>query len=219
MNSEACFRVIESRYSVSRETKDRLEHYVSLVRKWQPAQNLISPKTLDQIWQRHVLDSAQLVMMKPEARTWLDIGSGAGFPGLVTAILMMEKEEGGHVVLVESNERKVAFLRTVIRETGCSAQVINGRIETVLADFDQQVDVISARALASFRQLCGFIQPVMTGQTSALFHKGREFAAEIEEASDEWVFDLLQHKSIVDDDSVIAEVRSLSPMTDISLVQ
>lgn len=219
MGPEDCFDRIRRSYPVSRETEHRLRRYVALVEKWQPAQNLISPKTLSVIWERHVLDSAQLIMEKPSAKSWLDLGSGAGFPGLVTAILLMEQDgKAGSVTLVESNTRKCAFLRSVIRETGCSAQVINGRIESVISDLPFQIDVVSARALASFRDLCYLVEPVLKVDAAALFHKGREFASEIKEASAEWRFDLVQKKSIVDNDSVIAEVRFLSRIVDANLV-
>ena len=113
---------------VSRETAERLAAYVALLRKWQRAENLIAPSTLPAIWRRHVADSAQLVALFPEARRWLDLGSGAGFPGLVVAILGAEHADTA-VHLVESNRKKCAFLRQAIRETGAPAIVHEGRIE------------------------------------------------------------------------------------------
>jgi len=104
---------------VSRETAERLERFVALLKKWQAADNLIAPSTLSSVWRRHVADSAQLVGMFPGRQRWLDIGSGAGFPGLVVAILL---GEGSSVHLVESNQRKCAFLRAAIRGTGARAE-------------------------------------------------------------------------------------------------
>ena len=131
---------------VSRETIERLEVYVALLRRWQPAQNLVSPKTLDQIWRRHIADSAQLMAMFPSVLRWADLGSGAGLPGMVTAILLAGRA-GAAVHLVESNQRKCAFLRTAIRETGAPAVVHEGRIESVLKQWREPVDYVSARAL------------------------------------------------------------------------
>src|SRR5262245_38349963 len=132
---------------VSRETYDRLALLVGLVKKWQKAENLIAPSTLNEIWTRHVGDSAQLAALFPAARNWLDLGSGGGFPGLVTAILISADGSDGLVHLVESNARKCAFLRTAARETGAPAIVHHGRTEDVLATWSLPVDIISARAL------------------------------------------------------------------------
>ena len=107
------------------------ETYVALLRKWQAAKNLVGPATLDTIWTRHIADSAQLFSLAPDARRWVDIGSGAGFPGLVLAI-MGKSTPGFHVDLVESNGRKCAFLREVVRTLGLPVSVHNGRIEDVL---------------------------------------------------------------------------------------
>ena len=110
-------QVVRKFGDVSRETLDRLQIYVDLVLKWQPAQNLIAPSTIPDIWTRHVADSLQTQWLFPEARVWVDIGSGGGFPGIVTAILLAD-EPGAHVHMIESNQRKAAFLRTALRETG-----------------------------------------------------------------------------------------------------
>jgi 16S rRNA (guanine527-N7)-methyltransferase len=116
---------------VSRETYERLSALVGLVRKWQKAENLVAASTLDAMWTRHVADSAQLVALFPRAGHWLDLGSGGGFPGLVTAILLGGSDRG-MVHLVESNARKCAFLRTAARETGAPATIHHGRIENIL---------------------------------------------------------------------------------------
>ena len=133
--------------------RDRLEAYVALVRRWQEVKNLVAPSTLPVIWSRHVADSAQAHLAAPMARRWLDLGSGAGFPGLVTAILIAD-EPGAAVTLVEANGRKAAFLMAVARELKLPVKVISERIESVAqrhADIGA-VDAVSARALAGLPQ-------------------------------------------------------------------
>ena len=191
--------------TVSRETAERLAAFVALIRKWQPAENLISPKTLHEIWRRHVADCAQLVPLFPETRRWLDMGTGAGFPGIVLALI---GGEGTHVDLVESNTRKCAFLRTAIRETGAPAIVHEGRAEVILARWQTPVDRIVARALASLTRLLELAEPLMGQGIPAAFHKGEDFRQEIDEASQSWNFDLVQHDSRVGE-GVILEIANL----------
>ena len=143
-----------AQFDVSRETLTRLLAYQALLGRWQQRINLVGPATLDDFWARHAADSAQLLALAGDRRIWLDLGSGGGFPGLVVAIMLAES--GGHVHLVESDGRKAAFLRTVIREVGVPASVHNRRAEELamageasLAD----VQVISARALAPLPDL------------------------------------------------------------------
>ena len=181
--------VLDGVAKVSRETIGRLTHLVDLVGKWQRAENLIAPSTLPTIWRRHVADSAQLVALFPEARRWIDLGSGAGFPGLVVAILLAES--GGQVHLVESNSRKCAFLRLAARETAAPAIVLEGRIEAVVAGFTEPVEMISARALAPLGELFEMIEPLIARGARAAFHKGQDFAREIAEASKSWDSDLI----------------------------
>ncbi len=136
---------------VSRETEDRLALYVALLRRWQRIKNLVGPSTLDRVWTRHVADSAQLAALMPEGRRWLDMGSGAGFPGLVIAMLLRDAP-GSVVHLVESNARKCAFLREAARETGAAAVIHNARVENVTPELEH-VDVVTARALAPLPDL------------------------------------------------------------------
>ncbi|MEP2703600.1 MAG: 16S rRNA (guanine(527)-N(7))-methyltransferase RsmG [Roseibium sp.] len=183
---------------VSRETLERLQIYVDLVLKWQPAQNLIAPSTIPDIWTRHVADSLQTLWSYPEAKTWVDIGSGAGFPGVVTAILMADDPDG-HVHMIESNQRKAAFLRTALRETGSKGTVHPGRIESVAKEWTHgPVDAISARALASLELLFRLSEPFTQQGARAVFHKGQDFQRELDEAADSWVFDLVEKESLVD---------------------
>lgn len=194
---------------VPRETGTKLATLVDLVRKWQPIENLVSPATLPVIWQRHIADSAQLVPMFPAARYWLDLGSGAGFPGLVIAILAAGRPDGGRVDLIESNSRKCAFLREAIRQTGAPATVHEGRIDTVLREWRNPVDVVTARALAPLTDLFAMVSPNISAGSRAAFLKGRDFAREIAEASKSWDFDLVNHKSLVDSAGVVLEITWL----------
>lgn len=157
------------RFNVSRETLSLLSAYVALLEKWQTRINLVSSATLPDVWHRHILDSAQLTLYLPavlarQRRQILDIGSGAGFPGLVLAIL-----GAGDVQLVESDQRKAVFLQTVIRELGLPAHVSNQRIEKLPAC---QPDVITARALAVLPKLMSFIAPQLHNDLTCLFLKG-----------------------------------------------
>ncbi|MEM9104335.1 MAG: 16S rRNA (guanine(527)-N(7))-methyltransferase RsmG, partial [Pseudomonadota bacterium] len=113
---------IRSVVDVSRETLSRLEQFVALFRKWSKAINLAAPSTLPEIWERHILDSVQLYALRPGPGHWIDLGSGGGFPGVVMAILLRESD-GGHVDLVESNNKKASFLRQAVALTGAAGQV------------------------------------------------------------------------------------------------
>ena len=196
---------------VSRETLDRLTLYVELVQKWQKVQNLVAPSTLDDIWMRHIADSAQLVPLYPMARTWLDMGSGAGFPGLVVGICSLEKPDF-ELHLVESNSRKVAFLRTVIRLTGIPATVHDKRIEEFSWPGPDYPDIVSARALAPLSKLCAYSAPFVGEKTVAIFLKGREFETELESALHEWNLDLLVRNSIADPSGRLIEIRSMDAL-------
>ena len=195
---------------VSRETWEKLRVYAALVRKWQASINLISPNTLPDLWDRHVLDSLQLYRLKPEPVRWLDMGSGAGFPGLVTAICLSEKSLGW-VNLVESNNKKAAFLRQVIVETGARASVHPIRVEAA-AEKLGDIDAISARALASLPELLNYGALFSKNGVSVpmWFHKGLDYREEVRSARDLWCFDLVEHQSLAQDGSAILEISNLS---------
>lgn len=184
-----------------------------MVRKWQAVENLIGPKTLPTIWQRHVADSAQLVALFPDTLRWLDLGTGAGFPGVVLACLLADSPDA-RIHLVEANGRKCAFLRHVVRELALPAVVEQGRVETVLANWDQPIDRLTARALAPLNRLIALSQPILTSGTPAAFFKGGDFRREIDEASQYWTLDLVEHASRIADQGVILEIRSASPRSD-----
>lgn len=196
---------------VSRETHEQLEIHISLLRRWQRVQNLVAPSTLEAVWDRHVADSLQLVALRPDARSWLDLGSGGGFPGLVVAICCRGRP-GFRAHLVESNSRKVAFLRAVIRATGAPAVVHDSRIEHFAWPEPDPPDTISARALAPLTVLCGYAEPFMGDKTVAIFHKGREFESEIKTALHDWNLDLVVRDSMVDADGRLIEIRAINPI-------
>jgi len=191
---------------VSRETFDDLCRYETLVRKWQPHINLIANATLPDLWERHILDSAQLFPLQAQAGNWLDLGSGGGFPGIVTAIFLKARGTG-HIDLVESNGKKAAFLRTVLAELALPATVHHRRIQSCC--FIRQPDVIKARALTSLTGLLDFIAPLAKHDTVALIQKGRNYVRELDEAGAKWRFDLIKYTSALDEDSVVLEIRNL----------
>lgn len=195
---------------VSRETVERLQIFVDLVLKWQPAQNLIAPSTIPDIWIRHVVDSLQTQWSLPDAKIWVDIGSGGGFPGIVTAILLADVPDA-HVHLIESNQRKAAFLRTALRETSSKGTVHPGRIESVAKEWQHgSVDAVSARALASLDLLLKLSEPFTAQGATAVFHKGQDFQREINEASHTWTFDLIEKISLIDPTSRMLFLSNIS---------
>lgn len=200
--------ILSDHLDVSRETCDRLRVYVDLVRKWQRVQNLVAPSTLPDIWRRHVLDSAQILRFAPQARRWLDLGSGAGFPGLVISILMADRPDF-HAHFVESNGRKAAFLRAVVREIGLPVTVHDVRIEHFTWMDSLPVDVISARALAALPVLCAYAEPFMSEKTVAIFHKGRDTDSELNSTLSDWILDLVIEDSVVDPHSRLLVIRAL----------
>ena len=199
-------------YPVSRESFEALERYRALLSAWQAKTNLVAPGTLNAFWSRHVGDSLQVLALFPSTNHWIDLGSGAGFPGLVIAIAQIGKTGCSHV-LVESNSKKCAFLRTVARETGADAAIVNGRIESVAKQYAESQplpEIVTARALAPLPRLLELAEPLLAKGAIGLFHKGREFAAEIEDCRSLWRFDLVIHESRIAAGSVLLEVRNLA---------
>lgn len=194
--------------NVSRETLDRLHLYEALLKKWNPAINLVSRATVADAWARHFLDSAQIFDLAPGgARHWADLGSGGGFPGMVVAIIAAERAPDMAVTLVESDQRKAAFLRTVVREVGVPANVIAERIEEVPP---LGADVLSARALAPLSMLLGFAERHMVPGGRALLQKGAQHDAEITEALASWRFDVQKTPSKTNPSAVTLSVGGLS---------
>lgn len=197
--------------NVSRETADRLTAYVELLQKWQKRINLIADSTLSDIWGRHILDSAQLVhLAPPSALGWVDLGSGAGLPGLVLAILLRERS-GASVTLIEANQKKCAFLREAIRVTDAPARVLSQRIETALsADVIRSCNVVTARALAPLPQLLTWASPLLTKGALGLFLKGQDVDVELTEAAKSWTMDAELLPSQTDPHGRILCVRALA---------
>ncbi|WP_244406131.1 16S rRNA (guanine(527)-N(7))-methyltransferase RsmG [Methylocella silvestris] len=156
----------------------RLALYEALLRKWQGSINLVAKSTLDDIWIRHFVDSLQVSAAAPQARRWVDLGSGGGFPGLVTAIRYAD-DPSAEIHLIESDQRKCAFLRTVSRETGAHAIVHCGRIEDIAAALDAPFDAVSARALAPFSQLLHYAERFLEKGAIGVFSKGEQAEAEL----------------------------------------
>jgi 16S rRNA (guanine527-N7)-methyltransferase len=164
---------------VSRETLTNLKIYANLLKKWQAKINLVGSATIDELWTRHMLDSAQLYsLLKPDVKTLVDLGSGAGFPGLVLAIMGVPD-----VHLVESDIRKSTFLREVARQTKINITIHNKRIEDVKPF---PADVVTARALANLKNLLGYAERFHSPNMECLFLKGKMYKEELEEAKYVW---------------------------------
>jgi 16S rRNA (guanine527-N7)-methyltransferase len=163
---------------VSRETEQRLETFVDLLAKWRSVTNLISPASFDHVWSRHIADSVQLLPLAPDAKRWVDLGSGAGFPGMVLAIQLAGKT-GALVHLIESDQRKCAFLREVARATGAAAKIHPTRIESIAPESLMPVDAVTARALAPLPILIGYAKPWMERGAVGIFPRGRTVEAQM----------------------------------------
>lgn len=192
---------------VSRETIGRLEAYAELLVRWSARISLVGRSTLGEMWRRHFLDSAQLEALRPAGEGhWADLGSGAGFPGLVVAIMARERAPGMRFTLVESDSRKSAFLAAVVQATGAAAAVVTGRIERIppLA-----ADVISARALAPLPKLLGLARRHLAPGGACLFMKGRGHGGEIERARGLWRFKCRRIPSGTDGAAAILEIGDI----------
>ncbi|WP_409999204.1 16S rRNA (guanine(527)-N(7))-methyltransferase RsmG [Bradyrhizobium sp. SZCCHNG3015] len=179
---------------VSRETEQRLDRYVALLLEWQAKTNLIAPSTLPHLWTRHIADSLQLLDLAPDARIWIDLGSGGGFPGVVLACALAERD-GAQVHLVERNAKKAAFLREAIRVTGAPGIVHLSEIGDIVEKWGGRVDCVTARALAPLHQLIGFAEPLVKKGARALFLKGQDVEAELTESTKYWKIESKLHSS------------------------
>jgi 16S rRNA (guanine527-N7)-methyltransferase len=191
--------------SVSRETAERLDSFVGLLQRWQAIKNLVAPATLPDVWERHSLDSAQLLPLLGLHRRLADFGSGAGFPGLVLAILGAGTP-GFHVDLVESNQRKSAFLQEAVRVTRAPAAVRPLRIEHYVRQAPL-VDLVTARALAPLEALLDLAEPLLKTGAQALFLKGRQAEEELTQARRSWRIDATMIASRTDPLGRIVHVR------------
>lgn len=193
--------------SVSRETTEALEQFSALVERWNSAINLVGKATVPDLWNRHIVDSAQLfARCPPEAKLWLDLGSGGGFPGIVIAVLARELQPRLKVALVESDIRKATFLRESCRALRLTAVIHNIRIESLPP---QHADVVSARALAPLNVLLLYAERHLAKSGLALFPKGAQHDQEILETSREWSFEHVCTPSLSDDKAAILEIRNI----------
>ena len=193
--------------NVSRETFLRLKEYEKLLFKWNAKINLVSRSTLDNFWNRHVLDSAQFLSSVGEkAGKWVDLGSGGGSPGLVVAILSDEIEPVNKLFLVEADVRKAVFLKTVCRELGLKVEVYNNRIEELPP---MSANIVSARALAPLKTLCLYAKSHLEKDGVAVFAKGENWKAELVEAQKKWIFSYEAVKSTLHEGSVVLVLRGI----------
>lgn len=191
-------------FRVSRETVARLSRYAEMVGQWQRQINLVAPATISELWSRHILDSVQLFALKPSALRWVDIGSGGGFPGLVIAIFLAESA-GGVIDLVESNNKKAAFLRHVAGELCLPARIHADRAESVLERV-KTPEIVTARALASLEVLLTMTNLLLKSGAVGLFPKGRGYEQELTAARKSWHFSCEAHPSVTDADARILEI-------------
>jgi 16S rRNA (guanine527-N7)-methyltransferase len=191
---------------VSRETIERLQVYHNILRRWSKIKNLVASNTLEYIWERHFADSLQIGPLIGDSQTIIDLGSGAGFPGLVIALQAREKKDV-IVHLIEADSRKCAFLREVIRETGASATVHRGRIEDVIKTLPVP-DVVTARALASLETLVELTHALISSGALGVFLKGQNYRSELTEAKSGCTFEFEIVPSVTDPAAAIILVRS-----------
>jgi 16S rRNA (guanine527-N7)-methyltransferase len=187
---------------VSRETTERLEAFVDVLHRWAETLNLVAPRDLPLIWERHVRDSLQLLPLLPTTGAFIDLGSGAGFPGLVLAIA-----SGHSFHLVESDQRKAAFLREAARAAGATVVVHAERLERAALP---KAAVITARALAPLSRLLAWAAPLLLPAGACLFPKGRNVEAELTQAATEWHMKVKRWQSGTDPDAAILQITEVS---------
>jgi 16S rRNA (guanine527-N7)-methyltransferase len=198
-------------FDVSRETAARLDGFVARLLSWQNKANLIGRSTISSLWRRHVGDSLQLLpLAAARSRVWADLGSGAGFPGLVIGCALAERE-GARVHLIESNAKKAAFLREASRETAAPVTVHAARIETIEPELVSAGDIVTARALAPLDQLLRLAAPMLTKGAQGLFLKGQDIERELTQATKHWNIDADIVPSRTSTTGRILRVRGLSP--------
>lgn len=192
--SEADKRAALALTPVSRETEARLDAYVALLLQWQARTNLVAPSTLPHLWTRHIADSLQLLDLAPEAKIWVDLGSGGGFPGIVLACALVERA-GAMVHLVERNAKKAAFLREALRVTGGRGEIHLAAIEDYVRGTPLTIDCVTARAVAPLQMLLDFAEPLVKKGAKAVFLKGQDVGAELTEATKYWIIQHQLHPS------------------------
>jgi 16S rRNA (guanine527-N7)-methyltransferase len=192
---------------VSRETGDRLAAYVDLLARWRKTTNLIAASTFPSVWTRHIADSAQLLALAPEARRWIDMGSGAGFPGLVIAI-QLARVPGAIVHLIESDQRKCAFLREAARATGAAAAIHPTRVEAIDPASLRAVDAVTARAFAPLPLTLKLARPWIERGAVGVFPRGESAKDQIAALPEVPLYAIEVLPSLIDARSAILRVRN-----------
>lgn len=196
-----------ARTCVSHETARKLDRYAELLREWNQKFNLVADSTLPHVWIRHFLDSAQLMQFIPEhAKTLADLGSGAGFPGIVLSIMGVPE-----VHLIESIGKKAGFLRAVIEELKLNAIIHQERIENIR---NLKADIVTARALKALPELLKLSKSLMKKDSLCLFLKGKSIDSELTESERSWKFNVEKHQSISDHSGCVLILRDLQPKHD-----
>lgn len=194
-------------YFVSRETVEKLRMFEALALKWTKKINLISSGDAEHLWERHILDSVQIYPLAPSSGDWLDIGSGGGFPGIVAAIIGHELAPQRNFTLVDSDQRKCAFLRTVSRELGLNVKVLASRVDEIPP---LGADVLTARALDDLQSLLYHAERHLAPHGTALFPKGASWQKENREAMKFWSYTLDVIPSETNPDATILKIKELS---------
>ena len=192
--------------NVSRETSDKLTLFANIVEKWTPKINLISKASVPYIWQRHIEDSIQIYSLVPPVSSWVDLGSGGGFPAIVVALLAQQDGRNSKFTLVESDQRKCVFLRTAIRELGLKVEVLNDRIENIPP---LEANVVSARALAELPLLIGLASRHMKSDGIAIFPKGKNWKVEDAKARKSWSYSNESIPSKTDPSAAILKIKEI----------
>ena len=192
--------------NVSRETSDKLTLFANIVEKWTPRINLISKASVPYIWQRHIEDSIQIYSLVPPVSSWVDLGSGGGFPAIVVALLAQQDGRNSKFTLVESDQRKCVFLRTAIRELGLKVEVLNDRIENIPP---LEANVVSARALAELPLLIGLASRHMKSDGIAIFPKGKNWKVEDAKARKSWAYSNESIPSKTDPSAAILKIKEI----------
>jgi len=198
----------QAQTGVSRETLARFETWRDLLEETSAHTNLVGRGTLTDFWHRHALDSWQVFALMPEARRWADLGAGAGFPGLAIAFGLMDRGVAGHVTMVDSVAKKMAFVNSVIRATKAPAIARADRVESIQPVPD--VDVVTARAMAPLAKLLGYVHPFVENGAVALLPKGARYKEELTEARKSWTFDMEVLPSQTAPEAAILKIRGLA---------
>lgn len=201
-------RALLEQLNVSRETIERLEKFEEVLLKWNPRINLVSKNSLQDLWNRHIVDSVQVfTCVEDPGVSWVDIGSGGGFPGIVVAIMAAEHAPKTKVTLIESDQRKSAFLRTAARECGVPVTVLTQRIEE--AD-PQKADVLSARAVADLDALLHFSERHLAKNGLGVFPKGASWKKEVDKAAERWRFEVEPITSLTETEAVVLKIKGVA---------